>query len=88
MKRKRAVALTYNQLEHAAPIVVAKGEGHVADKIIEKAKQHQVPIYEDPTLAEMLGQLELNEMIPEELYQVVAEVFAFIYQLEKQIEKR
>jgi flagellar biosynthesis protein len=88
MKQKRAVALTYDQFKHAAPMVVAKGEGYVANKIIEKAKQHQVPIHEDSTLVEMLSQLELNEMIPEELYQVVAEVFAFIYQLEKQIEKR
>ncbi len=82
MKRKRAVALSYNE-QHIAPVVVAKGEGMVAERIIERAKQYDVPIYEDQTLATMLGQLQLNETIPEELYKVVAEVFAFIYQVEK-----
>ncbi|MGJ7033962.1 EscU/YscU/HrcU family type III secretion system export apparatus switch protein [Anoxybacillus eryuanensis] len=87
MKRKRAVALSYNE-QHIAPIVVAKGEGVVADRIIERAKQYDIPIYEDETLAAMLGQLQLNETIPEELYKVVAEVFAFIYQVEKKMKER
>ncbi|AXM87902.1 flagellar biosynthesis protein FlhB [Anoxybacillus ayderensis] len=87
MKRKRAVALSYNE-QHIAPVVVAKGEGMVAERIIERAKQYDVPIYEDQTLATMLSQLQLNETIPEELYKVVAEVFAFIYQIEKKIEER
>ncbi|MGG6432073.1 EscU/YscU/HrcU family type III secretion system export apparatus switch protein [Anoxybacillus sp. D401a] len=87
MKRKRAVALSYDE-QHVAPVVVAKGEGAVAERIIEKAKQYDVPIYEDETLAAMLGQLQLNEMIPEELYKVVAEVFAFIYRVEKKVEGR
>ncbi|EPZ39258.1 Flagellar biosynthetic protein flhB [Anoxybacillus ayderensis] len=87
MKRKRAVALSYNE-QHIAPVVVAKGEGMVAERIIERAKQYDVPIYEDQTLAMMLSQLQLNETIPEELYKVVAEVFAFIYQIEKKVEER
>ncbi|CUA80126.1 EscU/YscU/HrcU family type III secretion system export apparatus switch protein [Anoxybacillus suryakundensis] len=87
MKRKRAVALSYDE-QHIAPVVVAKGEGMVADRIIERAKQYDIPIYEDETLAAMLGQLQLNETIPEELYKVVAEVFAFIYQIEKKVEER
>ncbi|KIQ95273.1 Flagellar biosynthetic protein flhB [Anoxybacillus thermarum] len=87
MKRKRAVALSYNE-QHIAPVVVAKGEGMVAERIIERAKQYDVPIYEDQTLATMLSQLQLNETIPEELYKVVAEVFAFVYQIEKRIEER
>ncbi|AKS38031.1 flagellar biosynthesis protein FlhB [Anoxybacillus gonensis] len=87
MKRKRAVALSYNE-QHIAPVVVAKGEGMVAERIIERAKQYDVPIYEDQTLAMMLSQLQVNETIPEELYKVVAEVFAFIYQIEKKVEER
>lgn len=87
MKRKRAVALSYDE-QHIAPVVVVKGEGAVAERIIERAKQYDVPIYEDETLAAMLGQLQLNETIPEELYKVVAEVFAFIYQVEKKAEGR
>ncbi|WML39989.1 EscU/YscU/HrcU family type III secretion system export apparatus switch protein [Neobacillus sp. OS1-2] len=82
-KRMQAVALTYNAVQQAAPKVVAKGAGHVANSIIEKAKEHQVPIQEDPSLVELLSQLQLNETIPEELYNAVAEVFAFIYQVDR-----
>ncbi len=46
-----------------------------------------MPIYEDPNLVQLLGQLDLNESIPEELYQAVAEVFAFIYHLDQQHSK-
>lgn len=84
MNRKQAVALKYNEKKMTAPVVVAKGEGIVAENIITKAKDFQIPIQEDTTLIELLSKLEINERIPEELYQVVAEVFAFIYQLDKQ----
>ena len=82
--RKTAVALGYNPASHDAPKVVAKGKGLVAEQIIEKAKANDIPIQEDPSLVEVLSQLELNERIPEELYQAVAEVFSFIYRLDKQ----
>lgn len=81
--RKTAVALGYNPNSHDAPNVVAKGKGIIAEQIIEKAKEHNVPIQEDPSLVEVLSQLEINERIPEELYQAVAEVFSFIYHLDK-----
>jgi flagellar biosynthesis protein len=60
----------------------------LAEKIIETAKEHQVPIQEDASLVEMLSKLQINETIPEELYQVVAEVFAFVYRVEKQLAKK
>lgn len=82
--RKEAIALTYNPSEHDGPTVIAKGKGKVAENILEKAAQNDVPIYEDPNLVQLLGQLDLNESIPEELYQAVAEVFAFIYRLDKE----
>lgn len=82
--RKEAVALSYNPGKHDGPKVVAKGKGLIAESILEKAAQHNIPIYEDPNLLQLLGQLDLNESIPEELYQAVAEVFAFIYHLDKQ----
>lgn len=85
--RKTAVALGYNAGVHDAPKVMAKGKGLVAQQIIEKAKENDVPIQEDPSLIEVLSQLELNERIPEELYQAVAEVFSFIYHLDKQAGK-
>ena len=65
-----------------APLVTAKGKGLIAENILEKAKEAGVPVQEDPTLMELLGQLDVNEMIPERLYGAVAEVFAYLYHLE------
>lgn len=87
-KRKRAVALKYEENNNRAPIVTAKGKGIVAEKIIEAAKEHDVPIYEDQKLVEMLDQIHLNEMIPENLFQAVAEVFAYIYRLDEEARKK
>jgi flagellar biosynthesis protein len=83
-KRKQAAALTYDQYSLDAPRVSALGKGKIAENIIEKAKEHNVPIVEDPTLVELLSELNINETIPEELYEAVAEVFAFIYRLDQQ----
>ncbi|WP_017753739.1 FlhB-like flagellar biosynthesis protein [Calidifontibacillus oryziterrae] len=84
-QRKQAVALSYNQSKDYAPKIVAKGRGEIADNILEKAKQFNIPIQEDPSLVQLLGQLEINETIPEELYQAVAEIFAFLYRLDQTI---
>ncbi|WP_374721895.1 EscU/YscU/HrcU family type III secretion system export apparatus switch protein [Peribacillus tepidiphilus] len=82
-KRKEAIALRYNSDKEIAPKVIAKGKGKIADNILETAKNHNVPIQEDPSLVELLGKLNINQTIPEELYQVVAEVFAFIYKIDR-----
>ncbi|WP_027414579.1 EscU/YscU/HrcU family type III secretion system export apparatus switch protein [Aneurinibacillus terranovensis] len=82
-RRKEAVALRYDPGQADAPVVVAKGKGLIADSILEKAREHHVPIQEDPSLVEVLGKLELNEQIPAELYQVVAEILAFVYQTDR-----
>lgn len=82
---KHAVALSYDETKDPAPKVVAKGTGDVAKKIIEIAKENNIPIQEDPTLVEMLSELEINQTIPEKLYEVVAEIFAFIYKVEKNL---
>ena len=81
--RKEAIALSYNPQKNSGPSLVAKGKGKIAENILEQAALHDVPIYEDPNLVELLGQLDLNTSIPEELYQAVAEVFAFIYHLDE-----
>lgn len=86
-ERKEAVALTYSGDDDSAPVVTAKGKGLLADQIIQKAKENNVPIYEDKALVELLGKLDLNETIPEELYKAVAEVFAFIYRLDQKEQK-
>lgn len=87
-KRREAIALSYRSEKHAAPIVTAKGKGYIADNIIEKAKENSIPIQEDPSLVQLLGTLDINETIPEELYEAVAEVFAFIYKVDQQAGKR
>ncbi len=83
MKKKtsKAVALTYDAGKNKAPRVVAKGKGYLADKIIEIAKQHDVPLYEDKNLVQVLEALDLETEIPPELYRAVAEVLAFIYRI-------
>jgi flagellar biosynthesis protein len=81
---KEAVALKYRSGSDEAPRVVAKGRFETADRIIKKAKEAGVPIQEDETLVRLLSQLDLNQVIPSELYQAVAEVFAFLYQLDKE----
>ncbi|MCA0969157.1 EscU/YscU/HrcU family type III secretion system export apparatus switch protein [Halobacillus litoralis] len=85
-KRREAIALSYQEQE-AAPKVVAKGKGFVADNILEKAKEGDVPVQEDASLVELLSELNINEQIPEELYHVVAEVFAFIYKSDQDFKK-
>lgn len=81
--RKEAIALSYKPgLD--APTIVAKGKGKIAENILNKAKEHNVPIQEDRSLVELLGQLDINQSIPEELYQAVAEVFAFVYKIDKE----
>ncbi|MBM7603338.1 flagellar biosynthesis protein [Metabacillus crassostreae] len=85
---RKAVALKYNAEKEQAPIVIAKGKGLVADEIVETAQKHQVHIQEDPALIELLSKLEIHQQIPDELYEAVAEIFAFVYQLENDIKKK
>ncbi|ADU30774.1 EscU/YscU/HrcU family type III secretion system export apparatus switch protein [Evansella cellulosilytica] len=80
---KRAVALGYNRSEDEAPVVKAKGKGYVADEIIKRARENNIPIQEDSSLVEILSQLEMNERIPTALYGVVAEVFSFVYRVDQ-----
>jgi flagellar biosynthesis protein len=78
---ERAVALRYELEKDDAPRVVAKGRGEVAKRIIEIAKEHGVTVYEDDDLVEVLSRLDLNQLIPPELYQAIAEVLAFVYRV-------
>jgi flagellar biosynthesis protein len=78
-KAKKAVALKYDKQKDDAPRVVAKGQGQVAENIIELAKKHDIPIKDDPDLIEVLSSLEINEAIPSEIYVAVAELLAFVY---------
>lgn len=82
-EKKTAVAMHYDHSKASAPSITASGKGYVAENMIALAKEHDIPVQEDETLVELLAQLDINEKIPEELYQAVAEVFAFIYQTDK-----
>jgi len=77
-----AIALKFNSEEMIAPLVLAKGAGHVAQRIKEIASEHQVPLVEDKPLAQALFKMvELGDYIPAELYRAVAEVLAYVYRL-------
>ena len=81
-KIKHAIALTYNPDEDA-PKVVATGKGVMAEKILEKAKEADVPIHQDDRLADTLSRLEIGDAIPPELYEVVAEILVFVDAMDK-----
>lgn len=83
--RRKAAALRYDETRHAVPVVSAIGKGWLADDIVERAKENGIPILEDASLVELLAQLNINETIPEELYEAVAEVFAFVYRADQQL---
>ena len=82
IKRKQAIALEYNPSEDA-PKVIASGQGALAERIIEKAKESNVPLHRDDKLADTLSRLEIGEMIPPELYEVVAEILVFVDAMDK-----
>ncbi len=80
-RRTQAVALGYEPEKDQAPRVLASGSGYVGEKIIALAQANNVPIHKDPLLAEALSSLEVDTTIPPELYQVVAEVLAYVYRI-------
>ncbi len=82
-KVKQAVALSYNAKQDNAPRVIAKGQGYIADKILETGQGHQIPVYQNQGLANMLMAVELDKEIPAELYQAVAQVLVYIYQMDQ-----
>jgi len=79
--RRKAAAIRYDTTKDRVPTLVAKGQGVVADKIIAKAKEHNVHITEDKDLVEALSTLDLLDEIPEELYRVVAYLLAELYKI-------
>lgn len=78
-RRPAAIALRYRRADDPAPRIVAAGSGPVAERILELAREHGLPLREDPDLVEALAVLDLNALIPPELYDVIAEVLAWAY---------
>ena len=81
-KVKQAIALEYDPSEDA-PKVIASGRGILAERMIEKARENDVPIHRDDKLADTLSRLEVGDMIPPELYEVVAEILVFVDSMDK-----
>lgn len=79
---KTAVALAYNPGD-VAPTILATGKGELAEKIIDKAKESDVPLYKDNKLANTLSKLEIGDTIPPELYEVVAEILVFVDDMDR-----
>ncbi|WP_024788230.1 MULTISPECIES: EscU/YscU/HrcU family type III secretion system export apparatus switch protein [unclassified Lebetimonas] len=79
----KAVALKYKAYEQNAPKVIAKGKGKIAQKIIQKAKEFDVPLFQNEELADMLLNIEVGEEIPPKMYEAVVEVFIWLYKLEE-----
>lgn len=79
---KQAVALEYNP-EDNAPRVIAMGRGALAERIIEQAKQSDIPVHRDDKLADTLSKLQIGDMIPPELYEVIAEILIFVDSMDK-----
>jgi flagellar biosynthesis protein len=86
-EKKKAAALKYDE-KYDAPIITAAGMGYVADKIIEKAMENDVPVVYNKEMADLLNNVEVGEAIPEELYEAVAEIIAFVLSVDKKIDRR
>ena len=75
--KKTAVALKYDEFNNAAPVVIASGVGYMAEKMVEVASEHNVPVFEDSSLSTLLAQLDLGAEIPDELYQVIVDIYVY-----------
>lgn len=80
---KQAVAMKYKVYEDNAPKIVAKGKGEIAKKIIQKAKEYDIAIFENKELTNLLMNVEIDEEIPPELYKAVVEVFVWLHKTEE-----
>jgi flagellar biosynthesis protein len=85
--RKTAVAINYDKAAMTAPKLVAKGSGIIAERLIAMARENGIPIVEDKVLVETLDQLSVNQQIPPELYQVVAEILVSVYRADEKLKK-
>ncbi|MGB3210535.1 MAG: EscU/YscU/HrcU family type III secretion system export apparatus switch protein [Desulforhopalus sp.] len=83
-----AIAILYDENESVAPKVIASGKGLIAEKIIATAKEAGIHIQEDANLVELLSKVPIGDEIPVELYQTVAEVLAFVYQINEKFKSK
>jgi len=83
--RQAAAALHYDPASGEAPEVLATGHGIIAANIVKLAVEHGVPLHQDAALVEALARLDIGDLIPRELYAVVAEVLAFVSRLDTEV---
>lgn len=86
-KRQIATALRYKPEQDDAPKVIASGFGERAGRIISKAKELNIPVFEEPDLARTLVGLEIGTEIPPQLYQAVATILVYVQELDKKAQK-
>jgi len=84
----KAIAILYDEKETRTPKVVASGKGTIAEKIIETARDAGIHIQEDANLVELLSKVPIGDEIPVELYQTVAEILAFVYQINDKFKQK
>ena len=86
-QKRSALAIRYDKDKDNAPKVVAKGKGTIADRILELARDNDIPIHEDPDLIEVLSKLDLGQEIPADLYKLIAEVLVYVYRSNNKVNK-
>ena len=87
LSRKSVVSLKYKMGNDSAPKITAKGKGWVAEKIIKMAHENNIPIREDKDLLNLLSEIDVGQEVPESLYKVVAELLAWVYQLNQNFQQ-
>jgi flagellar biosynthesis protein len=80
---KEVAALQYSPDKNQSPKIIALGKGEIAQKILESAKENNIPVYQDVNLALTLNKLKIGDEIPPELYGIVAEILVFVSKLDK-----
>lgn len=75
---KDVAAIRYDPEQENVPVIVALGHGHIAEKILEKAKENDIPVVQDEGLAQLLSKLSVGDEIPPEVYKVVAQILLFV----------
>jgi flagellar biosynthesis protein len=86
-KIRQAAALSYNDTKDLAPRLVAKGKGDVAEQIIRHAVEAGVPVMESEALAKALVKIDMDTLVPPQLYLAVAEVLAWVYRLDAEAQR-
>jgi flagellar biosynthesis protein len=84
-KLKKAIALRYDPQQESAPVLIAKGQGYLAERIVELAREHGIAVQQDPALVELLMKVDLSEQVPPQLFAAVAKVLGAVYRVNRRL---